>query len=268
MITDLYIQHELLKTALDATDGYLGVEKQAKSAGMATNNLLHDFSYHMTRAHEALQSLGILDQHQDYMELHVKVMMKLHGHKDGIISDLPYTHVPRADFGEVDESKITSFNTFLKEESKEEENEIFPEEEMNNYVENLQWEDIVDLYDDNELIEEPEEVEEALSAAARIKKRQQFSRTKGRRNVARRLKLHRTSDLETLKRRALVAARRALYKRILRGRDKSTLSASEKNRVEQQVARLKYIRNTLVTKLLPKMRSIEQKRLSNYRQKK
>ena len=69
--------------------------------------------------------------------------------------------------------------------------------------------------------------------------------------------------MEVLKKRAIGAARRSLYKRILRNRDKSSLSASEKDRVEQQVGRLKFMQTALATRLLPKMRSIEQKRLAS-----
>jgi len=101
-----------------------------------------------------------------------------------------------------------------------------------------------------------------------MKKRQAFSRTKGKRGVALRMKLRRASTSETLKKRAILAARRALYKRLLRGRDKSQLSASEKSRVEQQVKRMKTFQNNLVLKMMPKIRSIEQKRLAHYRSKK
>lgn len=94
MITDLKIQHELLKTALEATDNYLFYEKQAIEAGMASNNMIHDFSYEMSRAHDALQNLGVLDQHQEYMNSHVQTMLKLHGHKDSSIEDIAYTPCP------------------------------------------------------------------------------------------------------------------------------------------------------------------------------
>ena len=58
MITDRQLQHELLKTALEATDNYLTVEKKATVAGKANDDMIHDFSYYMSTAHDALQSLG------------------------------------------------------------------------------------------------------------------------------------------------------------------------------------------------------------------
>jgi hypothetical protein len=331
MITDAFLQHELLKTAMKATDNYLAVEKRAMDAGAATNSMIHDFSYHMAIAHDALQSLGVLNRHQAYMNDHVQIMLKLHGHKDTTMGDLPYAHVPKADFGEVDESvkpikiKITtpkptaqermyaqqqalrkkrglpdpeyykklaqqkaqeildlkkestiiSFNTFLNEQD-ENEDEVISEKEISEMVDDLQWEDIVDLYDDEELVYDPESEEEVaeeepldekLSVQSRLKKRQAFARFKGRRNVARNIKLRRASSMNVLKKRAGLAARRAVYKRFLRGRDKSTLSAAEKDRIEQQVSRMKFIQSAIAVKMLPKMRAIEQKRLSNIRTK-
>jgi hypothetical protein len=294
MITDLQVQHELLKTALEATDNYLFLEKRAKEAGMATKRMIHDFTYEMARAHDALQALGVLDKHQDYMEFHANEMLKLHGHKDSSISNLPYAHVPEADFGEIEEEtkvldkpsptgRVLSFGQFITEEKKSSKEDTLSDEEVDQIVDDLTWEDIVDLYDDIELTyekdddeseedneEELEEeiLDEKLSVQARLKKRQAFARMRGKRNVARNIKLRRASSIEILKKRAVVAARRAVYKRFLRGRDKSTLSAAEKDRIEQQVARMKYMQTAIATKMLPKMRSIEQKRLTGYRTRK
>lgn len=252
MNIDFVTQRELLKTALDATDAYLGVEKKAIAAGKATNQMIHDFSFSMTKAHEALQALGVLDQHQEYMLSHVKVMADLSMHDDSTLSDLPFVHVPKADYGEVEESV---------------EQESITDEELDNIANSLTWDDIVEFYDDDELADEdePEEITETLSPQARIKKRQTFARFRGKRGVARSLKLRRTSDLNTLQKRAKLAARRALYSRFLRGRDKSKLSAAEKDRIEKQVSSLKSIQSTLAQKMLPKIRGIEQKRLAGYR---
>ena len=84
MINDLNIQHELLKTALEATDAYLGIEKQAVAAKKATPMMIHDFTYHMSRTHDALQSLGVLNDHQEYMTSHVVTMSKLFGDDDAL----------------------------------------------------------------------------------------------------------------------------------------------------------------------------------------
>ena len=313
MITDIQVQHELLKTALEATDNYLFVEKRAIAAGKATNDMIHTFTYEMARAHDALQALGVLDKHQPYMAKHAETIAELHDDLDPNVLNQPYAHVPAADYGEVEESKefwdsakeradepkeklspawkakararaaaagrkypnmvdnvwaaqkqeavVTSFANFIAEKKEE-----FSENDINEMVDSLEWEDIVDLYPEEDLIEEETlQLDEKLSAQARLKKRQSFARGKSKRTTAKGIKLRRASTPEVLQKRAQLAARRAIYQRMLRGRDKSTLSASEKDRIEQQVARMKNIQASIATRMVPKMRSIEQKRLAHYR---
>ena len=315
MITDIQVQHELLKTALEATDNYLFIEKRAVEAGQATPTMVHEFTYEMSRAHDALQTLGVLDQHQPYMDTHVQAIAKLYGYPTSTLLNQPYAHVPAADFGEVEESKefwdsaeeradmpkeklspawkakakaraaaagrkypnmvdnvwaaqkqeaiVLSFANFIAEEN---EDTTFSDDEINEMVESLTWEDIIDLYPEEELVEDnDDQIEEALSAQARLKKRQSFARGRSKRATAKGIKLRRASTPAVLQKRAQLAARRAIYQRLLRGRDKASLSASEKDRVEQQVARMKNIQASIATRMVPKMRSIEQKRLAHYR---
>jgi hypothetical protein len=160
------------------------------------------------------------------------------------------------------ESMVLNFKNYIQE--KLEPLDSIKDEDIDDMVEGTTWEDIVDLYDSTELVEE-DDLEEALSAQSRLKKRQAFMRGKSKRNMARGLKLRRASSPETLKKRAISAARRAVYKRILRGRDKSNLSAAEKSRIEQQVSQMKNMQSAIVTKMMPKIRSIEQARLARYR---
>jgi len=270
MINDLNIQHELLKTALESTDAYLGVEKQAVAAKKATPMMIHDFTYHMSRTHDALQSLGVLDQHQEYMSSHVATMSKLFGDDDTNLGDMPYAHLPAADFSGMDESKklshkqesvVTSFANFIAEKK-----EVFSDNDITEMVDSLTWEDIVDLYPEEDLIEEEtEQLDEKISAQSRLKRRQGFARGKTKRNTSKGIKLRRASTPEILNKRAQLAARRAMYQRLLRGRDKASLSASEKDRVEQQVKSMKNIQASIAVRMVPKMRSIEQKRLAHYR---
>ena len=314
MITDIQVQHELLKTALEATDNYLFMEKRAVAAGQASTSMIHEFTYEMARAHDALQALGVLDQHQDYMATHSATMAKLHGHPDAYVLNQPYAHVPAADYGEVEESKefwdsakeradepkeklspawkakakaraaaagrsypnmvdnvwaarkqesiLVSFANFLSENDDE---SSISDDDINEMVDSLSWEDIIDLYPDADLVEEDEQMDEALSAQARLKKRQSFARGKSKRSTAKGIKLRRASTPAILQKRAQLAARRSIYQRLLRGRDKSTMSASEKDRIEKQVASMKNIQASIATRMVPKMRSIEQKRLAHYR---
>jgi hypothetical protein len=275
----------------------------------------HDFTYHMSRTHYALQSLGVLDIHQDNMTRHVETMSKLFGDDDTNLGDMPYAHLPAADFSGMDESKqfyadakkrakadipqeklssawktkakaraaaagreypnlvdnvwaarkqesvVTSFANFIAEKREE-----FSESDINEMVDSLTWEDIVDLYPPEDLIEEEtEQLDEKISAQSRLKRRQGFARGKTKRNTSKGIKLRRASTPAILQKRAQLAARRAIYQRLLRGRDKSSLSASEKDRVEQQVKSMKNIQVSIASRMVPKMRSIEQKRLANYR---
>ena len=189
MINDLNIQHELLKTALESTDAYLGVEKQAVAAKKATPMMIHDFTYHMSRTHDALQSLGVLNEHQEYMTSHVETMSKLFGDDDANLGDQPYAHLPAADFSGMEESKklshkqesvVNSFANFIAEKR-----EMFSENDINEMVDSLTWEDIVDLYPAEDLIEEEtEQLDEKISAQSRLKRRQSFARGRTKRSTA------------------------------------------------------------------------------------
>ena len=411
MITDIQVQHELLKTALLATDGYLNVEAHAKKAGEASAPMLKEFTSFYNIAYQALNSLGILDQHEAYMKDHLKVMWSLSQDEDATLADDPYTSnpsggggmdesvtfkiqeaskrpdrpLPKTDLrvgdkvvadtskenypgghkqrtgtvtrvgekgvhiktddskepewhpyeivkkhkdkgantgnlfsedmdeafkaptptaaermyanqqklrkekglpdpsqykkmadqkqkeiqGMKNENRVISFNAYINEEVEDN----LSEKEIEEMVNTLDWEDIVDLYDENELVdveEDPmyEELDEALSAQARQKKRQSFQRSKGKRNLSRGMKLRRASDPSTLQKRARLAARRSIMNKLLKGRNKSQLSNSEKDRIEKQLSSMKNVMSTIQQKFIPKIRSIEQKRLANYRGKK
>lgn len=313
MITDLNVQHELLKTALLATDNYLNIEKKTVAAGSANTDTLKQFTNFYNVAYQALMSLGVLNQHEEYMKTHLTTMWGYAKEEDTTLADDPYASTPGGAAGGVDESKefyksaetradmpheklspawkakararataagreypnlvdnvwaarkqeavVSSFANFIAEKKEE-----FSEDDINEMVDSLTWEDMVDLYPEEDLIEEEtEQLDEKLSAQARLKKRQTFARGKNKRTTAKSIKLRRASTPEILQKRAQLAARRAIYQRMLRGRDKSTLSASEKDRIEQQVARMKNIQASIATRMVPKMRSIEQKRLAHYR---
>lgn len=274
-------QHELLKSAIEATDAYLGIEKNAVKLGYSNANMNTEFAYHLRRVYDTLTELGEFSKHEDYIKNHIQTMIDLTPEvkgREAVFKVLePAAHQTTSDQADVGESRIPSFKTFIKEEKKNIEDDVISDEEIANIVDELTWEDIVDLYDEEELVyddsddeeeeEEPEDedLNEKISVQSRLKKRQAFARMRGKRNAARNIKLRRASSMDILKKRANLSARRAVYKRFLRGRDKSTLSAAEKDRIETQVGRMKYMQQAIATKMLPKMRGIEQKRLANYR---
>lgn len=333
---DTVLRQDLIDVALRATDAYLGIEKHAQENGFATQQDIHDFSFYLSKAHDALTQLGDIDNHAEYMQNHVQAMAKLSRHDDSTFADLPYVHVPKADVGEVEESVqideeaskglaakaaksgislgtlkkvyargiaawrtghrpgttpqqwgmarvnsyITKGKTYhtadkdLHEATKKKNDEEVTEKEINDLVKSFAWKDIADTYQSHEVADEQDDdgsdleeevLDEKLSPAARLKKQRDFRRTGVKRNISRGLRLHRVSSPERLKQRAIVAARRLLSKKFLRGRDKSELSPQEKDLLEQRLKRLQQlgVQSTLAARLMPKIRGIEQKRLKH-----
>lgn len=101
---DTVLRQDLIDVALRATDAYLGVEKHAMKNGFATQQEIHDFSFYLSKAHDALTELNDIDNHYQYMLNHVRTMMKLANHDDSTLADLPFVHVPQSDTGDVEES--------------------------------------------------------------------------------------------------------------------------------------------------------------------
>jgi hypothetical protein len=79
---------------------------------------------------------------------------------------------------------------------------------------------------------------------------------------ARKIKLKRVSDNVTITKRAKGAARRAVMKKLLKGRNKTSLSASEKDRLENLVRKILSIQGNVAIKFIPKVRDLERKRLA------
>jgi hypothetical protein len=166
------------------------------------------------------------------------------------------------------------------------------EKELEADIHALTWEDIVDLYDEDEIEymenpeheededddedegeddeeeDEDEDIKEAISPQGRLKKKFNAIRTKSRRQLARNIAIKRISTPERLKSRSVRAARRMVYKRLLRNRDMSTVSAAEKNRLEAQVKRLAPMVARISIRVLPKVRKMEQSRIKNKGRKK
>lgn len=150
--------------------------------------------------------------------------------------------------------------------------------ELEKDVDNLGWEDIVDLYEPEEIEYEDEdegeeecgcdEMSEAITPAGRLKKKFNAMRTKSRRMMARNIAIKRVSTPEKIKSRSVRAARRMVYKRLLRNRDISTVSAAEKTRLEAQVKRMAPMVARLSVRVMPQVRKLEQSRIKNSRMRK
>lgn len=225
---------------IESTDTYLKILKEARIYKSINDESLAIFKENIKNSYKLLQEFNVSIEHRPYI---IRVLNEMSIYSNDI-DDL-----------------------FLYESEKELENDI-DEDDINEMVDSTSWEDIVDFYDENELVYDPnpednDDLEESISASSRLRKSMSLKRRSSRVSLARNLKLKRASSVETLKKRAVLAARRAVYKKLLMGRDKSSLSAAEKDRLEKRVGNLKFIQASLALKMLPKIKQIEQKRLAH-----
>lgn len=143
------------------------------------------------------------------------------------------------------------------------------EEELNDWISVFTWEEISDLYEEEEFEqEEPVTLSEKISASTRLRKGQQLKSRGSRLAVAKQMKLLRTSSPEVLGARAKAAARRMLMQKFLQGKDKGTLSAQERDRLEQRVSSIIKMQPALVVKMTQKVRTLERSRLAGKNKKK
>jgi hypothetical protein len=287
------IDSELLKQAIIATDDYLGIYKNAKSKGHATDKDIHDFTAKLSVAMEALKKFNESENHNLYIEATIAKMAQLYKDEDISLFDDPVSHTPRSS-GEsesvevkgnkIDEVSLKTTNpcwkgykpvgvkkkngktvpncvpeSFKDSLTKDKKNSDLSDKDIDKIANSIEWGDFEDLYSKDEFVQE--NLSEKLSAVARFQKRVNFSRTSSKRGIALQMKLHRPASSEIMLRRAKVAARRLLTKRLLQGRDKSQLSAQQKDEIESRIKAMGNIQRVLVQKLIPVMRNIERKRL-------
>ena len=142
------------------------------------------------------------------------------------------------------------------------------EADATNEIENSSWQDLSKYYDDEEDEDEGEELEEAITPQGRLKKKFAAMRNKTRRNLAKNMALKRIATPDVIKSRSIRAARRMVYKRILRNRDPSSVSAAEKARIEAQVKRMAPMVSRLSIRLQQAERKRDQARVVNARKRK
>lgn len=152
---------------------------------------------------------------------------------------------------------MITFQTFI---SEEKETLELTEEDIDSMVNNLKWEDIEDLYSEDEF---EEEVNEAISAVERMRKSQRMRARKVILAIQRKIKLKRASPIPVLKRRSMIAARKLITGKLLKTRDKQDLSPAEKNMIELRAKKILKVYKNLPQKLLPKIRELERSRLKN-----
>ena len=143
------------------------------------------------------------------------------------------------------------------------------EADATNEIENSSWQDLSKYYEDEEGEDEgEEELDEAITPQGRLKKKFAAMRNKTRRNLAKNMALKRIATPDVIKGRSIRAARRMVYKRILRNRDPSSVSAAEKARIEAQVKRMAPMVSRLSIRLQQAERKRDQARVVNSRTRK
>ena len=144
------------------------------------------------------------------------------------------------------------------------------EADVTNEIENSSWQDLSKYYDgeEDEDEDEAEDLDEAITPQGRLKKKFAAMRNKTRRNMAKNIALKRIASPDRIKARSIRAARRMVYKRILRNRDPSTVSAAEKARLEDQVKRMAPMVSRLSIRLQQAERKRDQQRVANARTRK
>jgi hypothetical protein len=146
------------------------------------------------------------------------------------------------------------------------------EAEVSHEIETSDWDHLEQYYeaeeeDENE-DEEQEAIDEAITPQGRLKKKFAAMRNKTRRNLAKNMALKRIATPDRIKARSIRAARRMVYKRILRNRDPSSVSAAEKARLEAQVKRMAPMVSRLSIRLQQAERKRDMSRVQNARTRK
>ena len=124
-----------------------------------------------------------------------------------------------------------------------------------------------EIEDDMEDMDEAVLVEKGLTPGGRIKKKLSAIRSRQKRKLAKSMALGRTASPQRIEKRAKLAARRVMYKRLLRGRSRSTLSAAERSSIEAVLKRapIQASIKRAVIRMKPQYRSLETKRLARRR---
>jgi hypothetical protein len=238
----------LVLEAIDATAHYLAIERRAAEVpGSVSDHGVTQFTEHMRHASQLLSVLGVLDEHRSYIEMHAHTMNRLinksvdearsidlQGHQD--ISD--------------DDLKS-----------------------IEKHIDDLEDADVLHILD-KERHDEAEEdwvptgasLDEVLNASQRIKKRFDFLKTKSKREIAAQIARHRMSTPERLKKKSITHARTLIMQRLLKGRDKSSLSPAEKDRIENIVSKSKAAVVRISNRLAQRIRQAEMARLRHVRE--
>jgi len=151
------------------------------------------------------------------------------------------------------------------------------DDDMDDMINNTHDDEFMDAYEDDEFhiidtetgepVEDEEEVNEealmeVLSRSERLRAKMRFAKTKSKRERRMMIVLKTRSNTETLNKRARRMAIQLMKKRIAK-KPLSQLSIGEKERLERVIQSRKQLIGRIAMKLTPRMRKIEQNRLSH-----
>ena len=137
--------------------------------------------------------------------------------------------------------------------------------ELEYEADHMSYEDALQLgmFDDEDDDEVEVNILEVLSVQGRLKRKFTARKNRQRLKVARGIALRRGSSPDRLKKRAQRGAKGMIYKRLLKGRDKSKLPPAEKGRLEKLIGMYAPLVSRLATRMLPGMRKLEINRMKN-----
>lgn len=121
-----------------------------------------------------------------------------------------------------------------------------------------------DWQDESEL----ETVDEALSLSQRMKMGRRMSRMSSRIQRKKAIKQRRMADRDQLTKRAILAARNILTKKLMGGKSKAQLSITQKIAVSKKLEKKSALIKKISKKLMPKIRKAEVERIKAFRSKK
>lgn len=143
------------------------------------------------------------------------------------------------------------------------------DESLDDMVDDLEDEDVIELYGDDEISLVGDDLEESvdplltevLSRTERMRARFRFLQSKGKRLRKLQIALHKRSDSKTLAKRARHLAIIMLKKKLSKKANLADLTVSEKEKLERIISKKKKLIDRLAMRLLPKLRKLEEKRL-------
>ena len=122
-------------------------------------------------------------------------------------------------------------------------------------------------FDDWQEESELETVDEALSLSQRMKIGKRMARMSSRIQRKKAIKQRRMADRDQLTKRAILAARNILTKKLMGGKSKSQLSITQKIAVSKKLEKKSAVIKKISKKLFPKIMKAEKERLKAFRAK-